>query len=32
MFNWRVRLMNLEYYIIHGRGVGGSNFQLAKLQ
>ena len=24
--------MNLEYYIIHGRGEGGSNFQLAKLQ
>lgn len=24
--------MNLEYYIINGRGEGGSKFQLAKLQ
>ncbi len=24
--------MNLEYYIINGRGDGGSKFQLAKLQ
>lgn len=24
--------MNLEYYIIRGRGEGGSKFQLARLQ
>jgi len=24
--------MNLEYYIIHGRGDGGLKFQLAKLE
>ena len=24
--------MNLEYYIIHGRGDGGSKFQLARLE
>ncbi|MFT6101848.1 MAG: hypothetical protein ACJATV_000580 [Granulosicoccus sp.] len=24
--------MNLEYYIIHGRGEGGLKFQLAKLE
>jgi hypothetical protein len=24
--------MNLEYYIINGRGEGGTKFQLAKLQ
>ena len=24
--------MNLKYYIIHGRGVDGLKFQLAKLQ
>ena len=25
-------MMNLEYYIIRGRGEGGQKFQLAKLQ